>query len=195
MSFCYSSVRIYCQGQRVLAFLFGKPIRLFAHKEKGNLFYSFHNVVLNMIDQIKAVLLMVYSALSGFFLPIHDFIVAILILLGMNFVSGWIEDSLHAWRLEMEKGIPYNVGMLRVVWHRCLCFRDWPLHAPAERSLAVPNRNLCGCDLVLLYQYSQQLEEDSDQGYNALPIHQFLALACINEVRGKDSVSFRVYKP
>ena len=94
MSFCYSSVRIYCQSQRVLAFLFGKPIRLFAHKEKGNLL--FHNVVLNMIDQIKAVLLMVYSALSGFFLPIHDFIVAILILLGMNFVSGWIEDSLHA---------------------------------------------------------------------------------------------------
>jgi hypothetical protein len=49
-----------------------------------------------MIDQIKAVLLMVYSALSGFFLPIHDFIVAIMILLGVNFISGWIEDCLHA---------------------------------------------------------------------------------------------------
>lgn len=49
-----------------------------------------------MIDQIKAMLLMVYSALSGFFLPIHDFVVAILILLGVNFISGWIEDCLHA---------------------------------------------------------------------------------------------------
>lgn len=49
-----------------------------------------------MIDQIKAVLLMVISALSGFFMPIHDLVVAILILLGVNFMSGWIEDCLHA---------------------------------------------------------------------------------------------------
>lgn len=49
-----------------------------------------------MIDQIKAFLLMVLSALSGFFMPIADLILAILILLGVNFISGWIEDSLHA---------------------------------------------------------------------------------------------------
>lgn len=49
-----------------------------------------------MIDQIKAVTLMVLSALSGFFMPISDLVVAILILLGVNFLSGWIEDSLHA---------------------------------------------------------------------------------------------------
>lgn len=41
-----------------------------------------------MIDQIKAVFLMVMSALSGFFMPIHDLVVAILILLGVNFLSG-----------------------------------------------------------------------------------------------------------
>lgn len=52
------------------------------------------------MNEIKAVLLMVLSALSGFFMPIGDLIVAILILLGVNFVSGWIEDELHAdgWR-------------------------------------------------------------------------------------------------
>ena len=49
-----------------------------------------------MVDQIKAVVLMILSALSGFFMPIHDLMMAILILLGVNFVSGWIEDSLHA---------------------------------------------------------------------------------------------------
>lgn len=49
-----------------------------------------------MIDQIKAVTLMVLSALSGFFMPISDLVVAILILLGVNFLSGWIEDSIHA---------------------------------------------------------------------------------------------------
>ena len=49
-----------------------------------------------MIDQVKAVVLMILSALSGFFMPIHDLMAAILILLGVNFVSGWIEDSLHA---------------------------------------------------------------------------------------------------
>jgi hypothetical protein len=48
-----------------------------------------------MIDQIKAVLLMVMSALSGFFMPIQDLMVAILILLGVNFLSGWIEDCIH----------------------------------------------------------------------------------------------------
>ena len=49
-----------------------------------------------MVDQIKAVVLMILSALSGFFMPIHDLMMAILILLGVNFASGWIEDSLHA---------------------------------------------------------------------------------------------------
>ena len=49
-----------------------------------------------MIDQIKAVMLMILSALSGFFMPIHDLMMAILILLGVNFASGWIEDCLHA---------------------------------------------------------------------------------------------------
>ena len=39
---------------------------------------------------------MVFSALSGFFMPIQDLMLAILILLGVNFLSGWIEDSLHA---------------------------------------------------------------------------------------------------
>ena len=49
-----------------------------------------------MIDQIKAVMLMILSALSGFFMPIQDFMIAMLMLLGVNFVSGWIEDELHA---------------------------------------------------------------------------------------------------
>lgn len=49
-----------------------------------------------MVEQIKGVLLMVFSALSGFFMPIQDLMLAILILLGVNFLSGWIEDSLHA---------------------------------------------------------------------------------------------------
>ena len=41
-----------------------------------------------MIDQVKAVMLMILSALSGFFMPIHDLMMAILILLGVNFASG-----------------------------------------------------------------------------------------------------------
>lgn len=49
-----------------------------------------------MIDQIKALLLVALSALSGFFMPIEDYITAILILMGVNFLSGWIEDTLHA---------------------------------------------------------------------------------------------------
>lgn len=49
-----------------------------------------------MIEQIKGVLLMVFSALSGFFMPIQDLMLAILILLGVNFLSGWIEDCIHA---------------------------------------------------------------------------------------------------
>ncbi len=48
------------------------------------------------MNEIKALILMVASALSGFFMPIHDFIVAMLVLLGVNFFSGWIEDCLHA---------------------------------------------------------------------------------------------------
>ncbi len=52
------------------------------------------------MDEIKGVLLIILSALSGFFMPISDLLVAILILLGVNFVSGWIEDELHSggWR-------------------------------------------------------------------------------------------------
>jgi len=52
------------------------------------------------ISEIKGVLMVILTALGGFFLPITDFIVAILILLGINFLSGWIEDELHGegWR-------------------------------------------------------------------------------------------------
>ena len=47
------------------------------------------------ISEIKIVLMAVVTALGGFFLPITDFMLAILILLGINFLSGWIEDELH----------------------------------------------------------------------------------------------------
>lgn len=47
------------------------------------------------MSEIKGLVLMVLSALGGFFLPITDFMVAILVLLGINFLSGWIEDELH----------------------------------------------------------------------------------------------------
>lgn len=47
------------------------------------------------MNEIKGVLLMILSALGGFFMPITDFMVAILVLLGINFFSGWIEDELH----------------------------------------------------------------------------------------------------
>lgn len=49
-----------------------------------------------MIEQIKALFLVALSALSAFFMPIEDFVAAILILMGVNFVTGWIEDTLHA---------------------------------------------------------------------------------------------------
>jgi len=52
------------------------------------------------ISEIKGVVMAILTALGGFFLPIIDFIVAILVLLGINFLSGWIEDELHGegWR-------------------------------------------------------------------------------------------------
>ena len=45
------------------------------------------------MNEIRAALLAVLTALGGFFLPITDFIVAILVLLIVNFFSGWIEDE------------------------------------------------------------------------------------------------------
>ena len=47
------------------------------------------------LSMIKGAIMAVLTALGGFFLPITDFMVAILILLGINFLSGWIEDELH----------------------------------------------------------------------------------------------------
>lgn len=47
------------------------------------------------ISEVKGALIAILTALGGFFLPITDFMLAILILLGINFVSGWIEDELH----------------------------------------------------------------------------------------------------
>ena len=48
-----------------------------------------------MINELKAVLLIIFSALGSFFMPITDYMLAILMLLGVNFLSGWIEDELH----------------------------------------------------------------------------------------------------
>ncbi|UKK52652.1 hypothetical protein [Prevotella sp. E2-28] len=45
--------------------------------------------------EIRAALVAIISALGGFFFPVTDFMVAILILLGVNFLSGWIEDEIH----------------------------------------------------------------------------------------------------
>lgn len=47
------------------------------------------------MNEIRGLVLMVLSALGGFFMPITDFMLAILVLLGCNFFSGWIEDELH----------------------------------------------------------------------------------------------------
>lgn len=52
------------------------------------------------MNEIKGLLLMVLAALGSFFMPITDFMLAILVLLGINFLSGWIEDEMHGegWR-------------------------------------------------------------------------------------------------
>ena len=50
----------------------------------------------NKMNEIKGVLLMTFSALVGFFAPIQDLILAIIVLLSVNFASGLIEDALHA---------------------------------------------------------------------------------------------------
>lgn len=50
---------------------------------------------MNEMVEIKAALVAVISALGGFFFPVTDFMVAILVLLAVNFFSGWIEDEIH----------------------------------------------------------------------------------------------------
>jgi hypothetical protein len=47
------------------------------------------------MDKIKDVIVIVTSTLLGFFAPIGDFIVAILILMAVNFISGLLEDELN----------------------------------------------------------------------------------------------------
>ena len=46
------------------------------------------------MDKIKDIIVIVTSTLLGFFAPIGDFIVAILILMAANFISGLLEDEL-----------------------------------------------------------------------------------------------------
>lgn len=47
------------------------------------------------MDKIKDIIVIVVSTLLGFFAPIGDFIVAILILMAVNFISGLLEDELN----------------------------------------------------------------------------------------------------
>lgn len=47
------------------------------------------------MDKIKDIVVIMASTLLGFFAPIGDFIAAILILMGVNFVSGLLEDELN----------------------------------------------------------------------------------------------------
>ena len=47
------------------------------------------------MDKIKDIIVIVASTLLGFFAPIGDFIVAILILMSVNFISGLLEDELN----------------------------------------------------------------------------------------------------
>ena len=118
-----------------------------------------------MIDQIKAVLLMVYSALSGFFLPIHDFIVAIMILLGVNFISGWIEDCLHAdgWK--------------------------WRKAFKAMRECCV----LCGIGAFVFVMGHFMHRPNSAVQNNPVPLYQFPVFRGFDEIRGKNTISFRIY--
>ena len=48
-----------------------------------------------LMDKLKDIIVIVASTLLGFFAPISDFIVAILILMAVNFVSGLLEDELN----------------------------------------------------------------------------------------------------
>lgn len=47
------------------------------------------------MDKIKDIVVILASTLLGFFAPIGDFIAAILILMGVNFMSGLLEDELN----------------------------------------------------------------------------------------------------
>lgn len=48
------------------------------------------------MEEFRAAVISALTALGGFFVPIVDFVIAILVLLCVNFISGWIEDALHA---------------------------------------------------------------------------------------------------
>lgn len=47
------------------------------------------------MDKIKDIIVILTSTLLGFFAPIQDFLVAILLLMGVNFASGLLEDELN----------------------------------------------------------------------------------------------------
>lgn len=47
------------------------------------------------MDKLKDIIVIVASTLMGFFAPISDFIMAIMILMSVNFVSGLLEDELN----------------------------------------------------------------------------------------------------
>lgn len=48
-----------------------------------------------IMDKLKDIIVILTSTLLGFFAPIQDFLVAILLLMGVNFASGLLEDELN----------------------------------------------------------------------------------------------------
>jgi hypothetical protein len=57
----------------------------------------------------------------------------------------------------------------------------------------MPDGHLCSRDLVLLYQHSGELEEDCAEGNNPVPLYQFPVFRGKHEIRGKNTISFRIY--
>lgn len=70
------------------------------------------------MNQMRDALVVIFTALLGFFHPITDFLIAILILLFVNFASGLLEDELHgdgwkgkkAWKAFTELFVLTGIG-------------------------------------------------------------------------------------
>ena len=116
-----------------------------------------------------------------------------MILLGVNFISGWIEDCLHADGWKWRKAFKAMRECCVLCGIGAFVFVMGALYAPAKQCGAMPDGHLCSRDLVYCINILVNWKKIVQKETTLYRFINFLYFVVSMKFVEKDSISFRIY--
>ena len=116
---------------------------------------------MNYLEQFKYVMCSIISGMLSLFFPIRDFMYAMLIVFGVNYIFGLVAGLKHGEKWELRKSMVFFYHCaLFFVMTASIFVTGYFLHA-GDETLGVVKALCGGGHLVLLNEYRPKLENDA----------------------------------